>query len=46
MSSVAVAVPRVATRVRTADVLLFASFFCVTFEKVRWNVAGDRKSVV
>ncbi len=41
MSSVAVAVPRVATRVRTADVLLFASFFCVTFEKVRWNVAGS-----
>ena len=41
MSSLAAAVPRATTRVRAADVFLLASFFCVTFEKVRWNVAGS-----
>ncbi len=40
MSAAAVALPRAVTRTRVADVLFFATFFCVTFEKVHWNVAG------
>ena len=27
-------------RTRVADFFFFATFFCVTFEKVHWNVAG------
>jgi O-antigen ligase len=40
VTAAAVALPRVVTRTRVADVLFFATFFCVTFEKVHWNVAG------
>jgi O-antigen ligase len=40
VSAAAVALPRAVTRTRVADVLFFATFFCVTFEKVHWNVAG------
>jgi O-antigen ligase len=41
VSTLALAVPRARTRLHAADVFLLASFFCVTFEKVRWNVAGS-----
>ena len=41
MSAVAAAVtPRAISRTRIADFFLFSTFFCVTFEKVHWNVAG------
>ena len=40
MTAAAVALPRAVTRTRVADFLFFATFFCVTFEKVHWNVAG------
>ena len=40
MTAAAVALPRVVARTRLADALLLASLFCVTFEKVHWNVAG------
>jgi O-antigen ligase len=36
----AVALPRAVSRTRVADFFFFATFFCVTFEKVHWNVAG------
>ena len=32
--------PRVISRTRATDFFFFATFFCVTFEKVHWNVAG------
>ena len=32
--------PRVVSRTRLADFFFFATFFCVTFEKVHWSVAG------
>ncbi len=40
MTAAAIAMPRVVSRTRVTDVLFFATFFCVTFEKVHWNVAG------
>ncbi len=40
MSAVAVALPRAISRTRAADFFLFATLFCVTFEKLHWNVAG------
>ncbi len=40
MSAVSVALPRAVSRTRAADFFLLATFFCVTFEKVHWNVAG------
>ena len=40
MTAAAVAAPRVVSRTRAADLFFFATFFCVTFEKVHWNVAG------
>jgi len=40
VSSVAIAVPRAATGSRVTSFLLLATFFCVTFEKVHWNLAG------
>ena len=40
MSAAAVALPRAVSRTRAADFFFFATFFCVTFEKVHWNVAG------
>jgi len=40
MTAVAAAAPRVVSRTRVADFFFFATFFCVTFEKVHWNVAG------
>ena len=40
MSAVSVAVPRVVSRTRLTSFFLLATFFCVTFEKVHWNVAG------
>jgi hypothetical protein len=39
-AAAAVAVPRVVSRTRVADFFFFATFFCITFEKVHWNVAG------
>ena len=40
MSAVSVAVPRVVSRTRLTSFFLLSTFFCVTFEKVHWNVAG------
>ncbi len=40
MTAAAVALPREISRTRVTDALFFATFFCVTFEKVHWNVAG------
>jgi O-antigen ligase len=40
MSAASVAVPRAITRTRVTSFFLLATFFCVTFEKVHWNVAG------
>jgi hypothetical protein len=40
MSAAAAALPRTVARTRIADFFLFATLFCVTFEKVHWNVAG------
>jgi O-antigen ligase len=40
VTAAAVAIPRAVSRTRVADLLFFATFFCVTFEKVHWNVAG------
>ena len=40
MSAVSAAVPRVVSRTRVTSFFLLATFFCVTFEKVHWNVAG------
>ena len=41
MSAVTVALPRAVTRTRAADFFFLATFFCVTFEKVHWNLAGS-----
>jgi O-antigen ligase len=41
MSAVAVAAPRVATGARVTSFLFLATLFCLTFEKVHWNVGGD-----
>ncbi|HEY4412925.1 MAG TPA: O-antigen ligase family protein [Gaiellaceae bacterium] len=40
MTAAAVALPRAVSRTRVTDFFFFATFFCVTFEKVHWNVAG------
>jgi hypothetical protein len=40
VSAVSVALPRTLSRTRTTSFFLLATFFCVTFEKVHWNVAG------
>jgi hypothetical protein len=41
MSAVSVALPRAVSRTRVADFFFLATFFCVTFEKVHWNLAGS-----
>ena len=41
MTAAAVALPRVVSRTRVTDFLFFATFFCVTFEKVHWSIAGN-----
>jgi O-antigen ligase len=41
VSAASVAVPRAVTRTRVTSFFLLATFFCVTFEKVHWNVAGS-----
>ena len=41
MTAIAAAVPRAVTRTRVADFFFLATFFCVTFEKVHWNLAGS-----
>jgi hypothetical protein len=41
MTAVATAVPRAVTRTRATAFLLLATFFCVTFEKVHWNISGS-----
>ncbi len=41
MSAASVAVPRAITRTRVTSFFLLATFFCVTFEKVHWNLAGS-----
>jgi O-antigen ligase len=40
VTAAAVALPRAVSRTRVTDFFFFATFFCVTFEKVHWNVAG------
>jgi O-antigen ligase len=40
MTTASAAVPRVVSATRVTDLLLLATLFCVTFEKVHWNVAG------
>ena len=40
MSAAAVSLPRAVSRTRITDFFFFATFFCITFEKVHWNVAG------
>jgi O-antigen ligase len=40
VTAAAAAVPRAVSRTRAAEFFLLATFFCVTFEKLRWNVAG------
>jgi O-antigen ligase len=40
VSAAAIALPRAVSRTRVADFFFLATFFCVTFEKVHWNVAG------
>jgi O-antigen ligase len=41
VSSVAIAVPRAVAASRVTGALLLATLFCVTFEKVHWNIAGS-----
>jgi O-antigen ligase len=41
VTAAAVALPRVVSRTRLTDFFFFATFFCVTFEKVHWNIAGN-----
>jgi O-antigen ligase len=40
VSAVPVAAPRVVSRTRLTSFFLLSTLFCVTFEKVHWNVAG------
>jgi O-antigen ligase len=40
VSAASIAMPRVVSNTRVADFFLLATFFCLTFEKVHWNVAG------
>src|SRR5882762_3608394 len=41
MTAVAAAMPRAVSSTRVTAFLLLSTFFCVTFEKVHWNVAGS-----
>jgi O-antigen ligase len=41
MTAVSAAVPRTIASTRVTAFLLFSTLFCVTFEKVHWNVAGS-----
>ena len=41
MSAVSLAQPRAVSRTAAADFFFLATFFCVTFEKVHWNIAGS-----
>src|SRR5205823_203040 len=41
VSAVAVAAPRTASYSRVTGFFLLATLFCVTFEKLHWNVAGE-----
>ena len=41
MSAVSVAAPRTVAYSRLAGFFLLATLFCVTFEKLHWNVAGE-----
>jgi O-Antigen ligase len=41
MTAVSAAVPRPLASTRATAFLLFSTLFCVTFEKVHWNVAGS-----
>jgi O-antigen ligase len=41
MSAVSVAAPRTVAYSRVAGLFLLATLFCVTFEKLHWNVAGE-----
>ena len=40
MSAVSVAIPRAVSRTRLTSFFLLSTLFCVTFEKVHWNLAG------
>jgi len=41
VSAASVAIPRALSRTRATSFFLLATLFCVTFEKVHWNVAGS-----
>ena len=41
MSAVAIAAPRAASYSRVTGFFLLATLFCVSFEKLHWNVAGE-----
>jgi Ca2+/Na+ antiporter len=41
MSAVSIAAPRTFAYSRVAGFFLLATLFCVTFEKLHWNVAGE-----
>jgi len=41
VTAAAVSLPRAVSRTRAADFFFLATFFCVTFEKVHWNIAGS-----
>jgi O-antigen ligase len=41
VSATALALPRALGRTRTADFVFLATFFCVSFEKVHWSLAGS-----
>jgi len=40
VSAVSVAIPRAVSRTRLTSFFLLSTLFCVTFEKVHWNLAG------
>ena len=41
MTAVSIAAPRTVAYSRLAGLFLLATLFCVTFEKLHWNVAGE-----
>jgi O-antigen ligase len=41
MTAMSLAQPRAVSRTAAADFFFLATFFCVTFEKVHWNIAGS-----
>jgi len=41
VSAASIALPRAVSRTRLTSFFLLATLFCVTFEKVHWNVAGS-----